>query len=121
MAGGVGGASVADGAPASRDPLGLGVALDCATLTDITLDTCEAGFRVLITGLLSIDLPVSPHLTDLQPSGEWNLVSYLSLSVVVRLVSNRPCPALGVESVELYGSLEYADTNIILEPGQWVG
>jgi hypothetical protein len=49
IGGGVGGGSVADGAPDPRDPRALGVALDRVTPTDITLDTFEAEFRLLNT------------------------------------------------------------------------
>jgi hypothetical protein len=118
-AGGVGG-SVADSAPDPRDPHALGVALDHVTPTDVTLEPFEAEFRILNTGLVSIDVPVSPHLSDLQPPAEWQSFSYFSLALVVRLSNTCPKQASGVGWVELYGSAEHEDTMITLKPGQWV-
>jgi hypothetical protein len=120
VGGGMGGVSVADGAPDRRDPLALGVALDRVAPTDITLDAFEAVFRVLNTGLASIEVPVSPHLSDLQPPGESQPFSYLSLALVVDLSTTGPVQALGVGWVELYGSAEHEDTIVTLKPGQWV-
>jgi hypothetical protein len=120
VGGGIGGGSVADGAPDRRDPLALGVALDRVAPTDITLEAFEADFRVLNTGLTPIELPVSPHLSDLQPAGESQPFSYLSLALVVDLSATGPVQAFGVGWVELYGSTEHEDTIVTLEPGQWV-
>jgi len=69
VGGGYGGVGVGDGAPDRRDPHALGVYLLRVTPTDIdSTQPFEAEFRVLSTGLASIDLPVSPHLSDLQPT-----------------------------------------------------
>jgi hypothetical protein len=120
IGGGVGGGSVADGAPDPRDPRALGVALDRVTPTDITLDTFEAEFRLLNTGLAPINVPVWPHLSDLQPFLESQPFSYLSLALEVRLSGTGPAQAFGVGWVELYGSAEREDTIITLKPGEWV-
>jgi hypothetical protein len=120
VGGGVGGVSVADGAPDPSDPRALGVALDRITPTDITLDTFEAEFRLLNTGLAPINVPVWPHLSDLQPSLESQSFSYLSLALEVRLSGTGPAQAFGVGWVELYGSAEREDTIITLKPGEWV-
>jgi len=117
---GGGGGSVADGAPDRRDPRALGVALDRVAPTDITLDAFEAEFRILNTGLAPIEVPVSPHLSDLQPPGESQPFSYLSLALVVDLSANGPVQALGVGWVELYGSAEHEDTIVTLKPGTMV-
>ena len=117
--GGAGG-SVGDGAPDSRDPRALGVALDRVTPTDITLDAFEAEFRLLNTGLAPITVPVWPHLSDLQPSSELQPFSYVSLALQVRLFGTGPVQGLGVGWVELYGSAEREDTTITLKPGEWV-
>ena len=117
---GYGGGSVADGAPDPRDPRALGVALDSVTPRDITLDPFEAEFRIINTGLVSVDLPVSPHLSDLQPADEWQTFQYLSLAVEVRLSATVPVQALGLGYVELYGSVEHDDTMVTLKPGQWI-
>ncbi|MFZ0317659.1 MAG: hypothetical protein WAL56_00925 [Candidatus Sulfotelmatobacter sp.] len=118
--GGVGSIGITDGAPDPRDPRALGVALDSVRPTDITLDAFEAEFRVLNTGLVPIDVPVSPHLSDLQPPEEWQPFSYLSLGLEVYLTSTGPTPALGLGWVQLYGAVEHEGTIITLKPGQWV-
>ena len=120
VGGGVGGLSVADGAPDPRDPRALGVALDRVTPTDITLDAFEAEFRLLNTGIVPIIVPVGPHLTDLQPSSESQPFSYLSLALQVRFFGTDADQGLGVGWVELYGSVEREDTTITLKPGEWI-
>lgn len=120
VGGGYVGGSVVDGAPDPRDPRALGVALDAVVPTDITLDPFEAEFRIINTGLVSIDLPVWPHLTDLQPPDEWQKFQYLSLALVVRLSATAPAQALGLGYIELYGSVEHEDTVVTLKPGQWI-
>ena len=120
VGGGYGGGSIADGAPDPRDPHALGVALDSVAPTNITLDPFEAEFRIMNTGFVSIDVPVSPHLSDLQPADEWRNFQYLSLALVVRLSATAPVHALGLGYVELYGSVEHEDTIVTLKPGQWI-
>ncbi len=120
VGGGHGGGSVADGAPEAKDLRALGVAIDSVATTDITLDPFEAEFRIMNTGLVSIDLPVSPHLSDLQPADEWQRFQYLSLALEVRLSATAPVQALGLGYVELYGSVEHEDTMVTLKPGQWI-
>jgi hypothetical protein len=118
--GGVGGGSAADGAPDPRDPRALGVALDHVTPTEITLDAFEAEFRLLNTGISPINVPVWPHLSDLQPSSDSQPFSYLSLALGVRLSSTGPEQASGVGWIALYGSAEREGTIITLRPGEWV-
>lgn len=114
---GYGGGSVADGSPDPRDPRALGVSLDSVGQTDITLDPFEAELRIMNTGLVPIDLPVSPHLSDLQPADEWQRFQYLSLVLEVRLAATTPVQALGFGYVELYGSVEHEDTIVTLKQG----
>ena len=90
VGGGYGGGSVADGSPDLRDPRALGVALDSVVPTDIDLDPFEVAFRIINTGLVPIDLPVSPHLSDLQPADEWRTFQYLGLALEVRLSATEP-------------------------------
>ncbi len=118
--GGVGGISITDGGPDPRDPHALGVALDRVMPTDITLDAFEGEFRLINTGLVPIDVPVSPHLSDLQPPEEWQPFSYLSLGLEVFLTSAGQTPALGIGWVQLYGAVEHEGTIIALKPGQWI-
>ena len=84
VGGGSGGVSVVDGAPDQRDPHALGVYLMRVTPTDINpFEPFEAEFKVLNTGQVSLELPVSPYLSDLQPGDESLDFHYLSLSLVV--------------------------------------
>jgi len=120
VGGGYGGGSVADSFPDPRDPRALGVALDSVVPTDITLDPFEADFRIINTGLVPIDLPVSPHLSDLQPADEWQTFQYLSLALEFRFSATEPVQAFGMGYVELYGSVEHENTIVTLKPGQWI-
>jgi hypothetical protein len=65
-------------------------------------------------------VPVSPHLSDLQPPGEPREFQYLNLALLVRLTSTGPMHALGVGWVEMYGSAYRRETIVSLKPGQWV-
>ena len=76
--------------------------------------------KLLNTGLVAIDLPVSPHLSDLQPPNEWQTFEYLSLALVAQLSASAPVQGLGVGYVELYGSVEHVETIVTLKPGQWI-
>lgn len=120
VGGGYGGVSVGDGAPDRRDPHALGVYLLRVTPTDIDpAKPFEAEFRVLNTGLASIDLPVSPHLSDLQPSDESMVFSYSSLALVVQVEGpQRGTPSVGF--VELFGSGDHQDSTLVLRPGEWI-
>jgi hypothetical protein len=120
VGGGIGGGSVGDGAPDRRDPHALGISLDRVSPTDITLDPFEADFRVINTGIVPIEIPVSPHLSDLQPPDETKAFTYPSLSLVINLDGIGPEQALGIGWIELYGSTDYKDSIVRLQPGQWV-
>jgi len=121
VGGGSGGGSVADGGPDSRDPRALAVALDSVVPTDLTLDPFDAEFRIMNTGLVALDLPVSPHLSDLQPPDNWQTFQYLSLALVIQLSGTEPGQAvLGLGYVQLYGSTELEDSILTLKPGEWI-
>src|SRR6266404_5143523 len=118
---GYGGGSVGDGAPDRRDPHALGVYLLRVTPTDIDpANPFEAEFRVLNTGLAPINLPVWPHLSNLQPSDESAPFSYFSLALVVHAEgeAQRGMPFMGF--VELYGSPDREDSMLVLRPGEWI-
>jgi hypothetical protein len=71
VSGGGGGGSVRDGAPDQRDPHSLGVYLLHVAPTEIRpAEPFKAEFKVLNTGRVPIEVPVYPHLSDLQPSDE---------------------------------------------------
>ncbi len=120
--GGFGGGSVACGAADQRDPHALGVFLLRVTPNDIDPAVpFEAEFRVLNTGLASIPLPVSPHLSDLQPNDEAVAFSYLSLALVIQARSDQPATdGFSVGSVDLYGSPDHEGTLLVLRPGEWI-
>lgn len=122
LCGGTGGGSVFDGAPDRRDPRALGVYVLRITPTEISPDQpFEAEFKVLNTGQVPLELPVSPHLSDLQPSDESVEFHYLSLSLVLRGEPEEQRPnvaALGY--VTLYGSRDRDESVIELRPGEWI-
>jgi hypothetical protein len=116
------GLSVADGAPDITDPHALGVYLVRVIPTDINpSEPLEAEFQVLNTGLAPIEIPIWPHLSDLQPSDESVTSSYLNLRLFVR-VSSEPLgrDVSSVGFVELYGSPDDARTLLPLRPGEWI-
>jgi len=98
----------------------LRVSVDHVTPTEITLDLFETDFRVFNAGTMPIDVPVSPHLSDLQPPGELRAFPYLSLALVVRVSAIGPSQAHGIGWAELYGSDEHEDTIVILKPNEWI-
>jgi hypothetical protein len=122
LGGGWGGGSIADGAPDIRDPRALGVFLLRVTPTDIDpSEPFEAEFRVQNTGLASIEVPVSPHLSDLQPDDQSLSFSYLSIALVVSGESEPQRPnGSRVGFVELYGSREHEGSTLVLKPGEWI-
>jgi hypothetical protein len=108
--------SVADGAPDWRDPRALGVWLVHVTPTNINpLEPFQVEFLVRNTGRASIEIPVSPNLSELQPEDDTVAFTYLSLSLVV--VAGEE-PNLGY--VSLFGSQAHKGTVLRLRPGEWV-
>ena len=79
------GGSIRDGAPDQHDPHALGVyLLDLAPTEIRSREPFEAEFKILNTGSVPIEVPVTPHLSDLQPSDESVAFSYLSLVLFVQ-------------------------------------
>lgn len=122
LGGGSGGGSVVDGAPDQRDPRALGIYLFRVTPTDIKpAEPFQVEFKILNTGTAPIELPVSPHLSDLQPNDESVDFSYFSLSLVVReegetLRQDVAC----IGFVQLYGSPDHPESMMVLRPGEWI-
>ncbi len=115
-----GGGSVADGAPNIRDPHALGIELMRVIPADIDpAKPFEVEFRVVNTGQAPIELPVWPHLSDLQPQDESIAFTYLSIGLTVRVVEpNANATSLGF--VQMYGSSDDARTVVSLKPGEWI-
>lgn len=117
-----GGGSVGDGAPDIRDPHALGAYLLSVSSTDLRSDDpFDVEFKVLNTGRASIELPTSPHLSDLQPEDEGAGFSYFSLALVVRLEDESTgayIPSVGF--AQLYGAADHKDTMLVLKPGEWI-
>jgi TonB family protein len=117
-----GGGSVGDGVPDRRDPHALGIYLLRVSPTDISADQpFEAEFKVLNTGRASIELPISPHLSDLQPAYESTAFNYRSLALVVRAQDDAPSarpPCIGF--VELFGAPEHEGSLLVLKPAEWL-
>lgn len=121
-AGGYGGVGIGDGAPDWRDPHAIGVYLVRVSPTDVDpAEPFEAEFRVLNTGRAPIDIPVSPHLSDLQPSDASLAFSYFSLALVTRVALEPQGPdAFSLGVVELYGSPDHDGTMVVLKRGEWI-
>ncbi len=107
---------VGDGAPDRRDPHALGVWLLRVAPTDIDpLEPVEVEFRVRNTGTAAIEIPIFPHLSDLQPSGDSLAFTYMSLSLVV---TGDATSTLGY--VSLYGTEARKGSILLLRPGEWI-
>jgi hypothetical protein len=122
LGGGEGGGSVRDGAPDYRDPHALGIYLLRVTPTDINpAEPFQVEFKILNTGTAPIELPVSAHLSDLQPSDESVAFDYFSLTLVVRGEGEPQGPRVdSVGFVEVFGSPDHAETMLVLRPGEWI-
>lgn len=98
----------------------LRVALDWVAPHDLTLDPFKAEFRILNAGDDSVEVPISPQLSELQPPGNLRPFDYISLGLRINLSGVSPIQAFGVGWIELFGSSEHPDTILKLEPGQWM-
>ena len=98
----------------------LRVVLDWVTPNHITLDPFKAEFRILNTGNDPTEVPVSPHLSDLQPPGPLQEFDYTSLALRIYLSAVGPVQAAGIGWAELYGANEQPDTILTLEPEHWI-
>jgi hypothetical protein len=122
VGGGWRGGSIGDGASDMRDPHALDVFLLRVTPTDTDpTEPFEAEFRVQNTGLRSIEVPASRHLSDLQPGDESAPFSYFSIALVVNSESEPQRPdGASVGFVELCGSADHEGSMLVLKPGEWI-
>lgn len=74
--------------------------------------------RVENIGTSSLNVPIHPNLTDLQPRDPGTRFEYYSLRLPME--TTVPGSGLLVGWLELYGSLSRPDTFLILKPGEWI-
>ena len=119
---GYGGGSVGDGAPDRRDPHALGIYLLRVTPTDINpAEPFQVEFKILNSGTAPIEIPVYPHLSDLQPNDESMAFSYFSVALVVRGEGETQTTYVDCFGfVELYGSPDHPESMMVLRPGEWI-
>jgi hypothetical protein len=118
VCGGEGGGSVTDGAPDIRDPHALGVYLLGVSPQAINpSEPFDVDMRIVNTGLAPIEVPVSPHLSDLQPADESVPFTYFSITLVVSVEGDWQHPAFAV--ADLYGAKDHDGTILVLRPGEW--
>jgi hypothetical protein len=122
VGGGYSSGSVGDGGADRRDPHALAIYLVRVTPTDINLaEPFQVEFKILNSGTAPIELPVSPNLSDLQPSDETVAFDYFSLALVVRGEGEPQGPAVNCGgSVELFGSTDHPESMMRLLPGEWI-
>lgn len=122
LGGGSGGGSVGDGAADRRDPHALGIYLLRVTPTDINpAEPFQVEFKVLNTGTAPLELPIAPHLSDLQPSDESVAFNYFSLALAVRGEAEPEGPPVSsIGFVELFGAPDHAESMIVFQPGEWI-
>jgi hypothetical protein len=122
ISGGSVGGSVVDGAPDWRDPRALDVSLLRISPTDIDpAKPFEVEFEARNTGTVAMDIPVSPHLSDLQPIDESVPFSYFSLQLVVAGEGELQGSKVSSSGfVELYGAADHPESMMVLKPGEWI-
>jgi hypothetical protein len=118
--GGSGGGSVVDAAPEKPDRGALAVYLLRVSPTEIDpREPFEAEFKIVNAGPVGIELPVSPHLSDLQPSDESLDFHYFSLTLFARIQPEAQGPDVGGDGyIALYGSSEHEGSMLELRPGE---
>ena len=109
--------TVSDGAPDARDPHALGVYLTHRTASQIDpTQPFQLELKVVNTGTAPIAIPVSPHLSDLQPPDDSVAFKYLNMQLIVDVVEDPQAEAY----VQLYGAADHEGTIVTLQPGEWI-
>jgi hypothetical protein len=90
--------------------------------TDINVaEPFQVEFKILNTGTAPIELPVSPHLSGLQPGDESVPFNYFSLALVVRAEAEPQGPPVdSVGFVELFASPDHPESMMVLRPAEWI-
>jgi hypothetical protein len=114
--------SIGDGAADYRDPHALAIYLLRVTPTDLNpAEPIQVEFKILNSGSVPIELPVSPNLSELQPNDESVAFDYFSLALVVREEGEPQGPQVSsLGFVELFGSSEHPESMMRLQPGEWI-
>lgn len=117
VGGGYSSVGIGDGAPDFRDPHALGVYLLHVSPSEVDpAQPFEAEFKVVNTGRAPIDVPVWPHLSDLQPGDALAVFSYFSIALSITVKEGPGSNGY----VELYGATGHEGTMLTLEPGEWI-
>jgi hypothetical protein len=80
----------------------------------------QVEFKILNTGAAPIEIPVSPHLSDLQPNDASKVFTYFSVALVVRGEGEVQTYVDCFGFVELYGSRDHPESIMVLRPGEWI-
>ena len=107
-----------DAAPERPDRGALAIYLLRVSPTEIDpREPFEAGFKIVNAGPVSIELPVSPHLSDLQPSDESLDFHYFSLTLFARMQPERQGPDVGGDGyIALYGRPSTKEAYLNCDP-----
>jgi hypothetical protein len=91
------------------------VSVESLTPTDIDpREQISVVFRVENCGQVSVILPVSPRITDLQPENDSD-----HYNAMLPLGAGTPGGAIYTGWLELYGSMK-SNTTVSLKPGEWI-
>lgn len=86
-------------------------------------DDIKFEVRIVNRGSVSLELPFSPHLADLQPADPGRKFAYSQMSVTLDLSSVLPHASFkltgGGGGVTLYGHKSHPGTMLTLLPGEW--
>ena len=72
------------------------------------------------TGSTAIRIPVSPHISDLQPKDPAQKFAYYELRIALWIAGGERWAKDTGENAGLVGSDDHADTTITLNPGEWL-
>jgi hypothetical protein len=107
------GGGVGDGAEDYRDPRALRVSVTSLDSIEYSKNTpVEVEFKLENAGTVPLEVPVSPHLSDLQPADAAEKFDYQSLSLLLQHNLTK--------ALVLYGDPAHPGTLLLLKPGEWI-